>query len=202
VRRAVAFDASPLVFAPSMPTRRSALKAAPLPLVGFVIIMAVRMGWWSIPVCLTVGGLTYLGMWRYIATARVTITSDRIELTGFFGQRRSRPLSDVAAVVRVDQLGGTSVGIRTLRNLFVLDDRGKPITRLQERPWAPDEMDRLTAALGVTPTVIPGLTSANELARRYPGVVKFRELHPMIFGFAIALVLVAVIAGAVNLVVE
>jgi len=32
--------------------------------------------------------------------------------------------------------------------------------------------------------------------------VKFRELHPMIFGFAIALVLVAVIAGAVNLVVE
>ncbi len=184
-----------------MPTRRSALKAAPLPLVGFVIIMAVRMGWWSIPVCLTVGGLTYLGMWRYIATARVTVTSDRIELTGFFGQRRSRPLSDVAAVVRVNQLGGTNVG-PPLRALFVLDHRGKPITRLQERAWAPDEMERLTATLGVSPTVIPELTSANELGRRYPGVMKFRELHPWIFGFAITLVILAVIVGGVQLVVE
>ncbi|MDF5757348.1 hypothetical protein [Spongiactinospora sp. TRM90649] len=119
----------------------------------------------AIPVSLGIGAFV---------RARIVLTTHEIVLRGiFFERRRSR--SDAAEVVRATLTAPRGSPGETL---FVLDAHRDPLIRLPVGGYARKDVDRLVSALGLPCGGPDHAVDANELARTYPGLVSWTELHP------------------------
>lgn len=184
-----------LVLRPSTATYKGTVIAAP----GLVAVYGAAMVARGGRLGLVAAGITVaacgLCIWRYLRTAQVILTPTELGHVGFLGSRRMRSRSEIGTVLRVDELGTSSLDTRAFPALFVLDQAGRRMVRLGGWLWARGDMDRLASELGLAPVVIRERIMAKALGEHYPGAVGWHERHPVIFGCGAAMLAVALVGA-------
>ncbi|APU15732.1 hypothetical protein UA75_19010 [Actinoalloteichus sp. GBA129-24] len=163
----------------------SLLFITPATIQGGVVGFLVTAGFMGI-----VLSLVFLSLYR----SRVLLTPRRVGSRGMFGGIRWVPRSMVAVAVQ----GLLSMGRESPHNVFLLDAQGRRVLRLMDSVYDRTALDRLVWELRVPVQTFPPGTTANKLARVYPGIVPWAERRPFMMAFAIlggVIILVVVIVG-------
>lgn len=128
-------------------------------------------------------------LWR----SRILVTPAEISARGLFGRRRGdRGLA--ASVVQATLIRpGASA-----RTVFVLDAEGQVLLRIDGALYAPDDLDRLVAHLGLPAGGSDDPVTGARLARAQPGAAGWIERHPVgvILLCAAGFVVIALVGGA------
>jgi hypothetical protein len=117
---------------------------------------------------------------KALVGGRISLTAQEFVVRGLVTQRRSR--SRVAEVVRATivapRVGGTD-------SLFLLDAHRNLVIRVSGTNYTRRQFDQLVDALGVPCSGPSRPVNAKQLAKTYPGLVSWVELHPNRLAFAI-----------------
>lgn len=174
------------------------LKTTPVVLLVFVAFMVLRNGLAGLVIAL-VTALVAAGLLAlYVKQGQVIVTVSHLIRVGLFGRRRTRERGEISAVVNAP-MSASVMDARVFRNLFVLDQLGKPIIRLRDSHWDEADLQRLVDALGIAPVGPDRVVTAKELGEVYPNAVPWIERRPWLAAFTIAggLIVGGIILGIV-----
>jgi hypothetical protein len=145
------------------------------------------------PVLLLLG----LGIMLYFRNTRVDFGQGMISRTNMLGTTKSWRLDSIGFVLDVPTL--VAPHDTPVHTLFVLDDTERQVVRVSGRTWAPEQMEQLVEATGVTPLTLNGPTTAKSIQERFPQVIGWREAHPYQFAVVGTIVFFVpfVVAGAI-----
>lgn len=174
-----------LVIRPSAQNARRMLKTTPIVLLVFVAFMVLRNGLAGLVIALATALVAAALLALFVKQGQVIVTASQLIRVGLFGLRRTRERSQISAVVNAP-MPASALDARVYRNLFVLDQLGKPIIRLRDSHWAEADLQRLVDALGVAPVGPDRVVTAKELAEVYPKAVPWLERRPWLAAFTIA----------------
>lgn len=135
--------------------------------------------------CLAVCGL----LWARAARLRVSVTGHQIETVGFF-RRQVHPRARAAHLVRATLLTRRGTPYPAV---FVLDARGHLLARANGGTYAPEDLDRLAAYLGLPWSGPPHPVTAYRLRQMYPGTVPRAEANPVLIGCLVGAVLMVLL---------
>ncbi|WP_375504865.1 hypothetical protein [uncultured Jatrophihabitans sp.] len=174
----------------------AAVGMTPLVVLGFLRVI-VELD--SRPARLAVGLIGLLFLLLVIAivvsvprTARLAVSSNRVELRGWFLRPRSFATQDVTTIVKA----------RTSRTqVLLLDARGRRLLALNAPPWPRAGIDHVVDTIGA-PIDLINTMAPKQLRTNYPGAVPFAYAHPLRFGILVNLawiVLVIIVTVLVQL---
>ncbi len=139
-----------------------------------------------------------------LATVRVrhaVIEIDKHEIRehGYFGRLVVTPRSEIASVLVVPVLAGSTPEVTT--QLFVLDRQGRTRVRMLGQYWSDSSLKALEHAFDVPVRRVPSPLTRHELRAHYGPNLYWHERHPALT-FAGVVVLCALVATPVFVVIE
>lgn len=182
----------PLVVRPSISTTRQMLNATPILVVAFMGSFVFRRGLAGLVVAAALGVVVVAVLVAWRKRTQVSVTATEISRVGMLGQRRTRTLTDVAKVF----VAPIRAGRRVVQNAFVLDSDGRTIARMSASSWAPDDIARVIAAVGVRPVYLEKPVTPQNLAQALPNALHWYERVPRPVQIGVWLVVLAAVAVA------
>jgi hypothetical protein len=185
-------------FAPSFAAYRGTLNRL-LPAFAIFLIL----GYWRVhqplPIYATeaVGLVVLLAGYLALYFRNTRVEAARLSLTprNAFGFRHTVAESNLATVVIVENFTQSSgyPSSTSRPRLLVLDPEGRSVLRWSGLFWSREQMDELAKTLGLPIAIVSGTTTARALTKSYPRALSSIEVHPVIWGLAIALVITVVV---------
>ncbi|WP_020580296.1 hypothetical protein [Actinopolymorpha alba] len=186
--------AAALVIRLSAGTRRRPFVLAPICAATILVPAAGIGGVTAFAVAAAVVAVLSIPGFLYVYRTRVIVTDAEFGRVGLLGRPRMRRRADAGSVVRatLPPLRGMT---GPYHNVFICDVAGKPLLRLHTGTFAPSDLDRFVARLGLPVREIEGVITPARLGEIHPGIVPWWERRPV----TAALVLILAILAAVLL---
>ncbi|NED97553.1 hypothetical protein G1H11_19840 [Phytoactinopolyspora alkaliphila] len=185
-----------LVIRPCTEQYKQMLKATPVLLLIPVSFLVLRQGVTGVVLAAATAAVCVVVMYFYFRGVHVVVTHTEIGRSGFTSRRKMRPRADIATVVTAS-LPLSAMDSRIANNLFVLDQRGRPILRLKSTHWTEEDMTSVIERLGMRPVTYPRIVTAKELSRAHPRALPWIERRPIQSAVVLTLAIIAAIVAGI-----
>ncbi len=158
--------------------------------------VAVHAGSGRVALAVVTGGTVLLVVLLMVAwhlVARIRITDHALERRDLLGRTRRVPRGDVASALLMPgfrRSGDPATGL-----LVFLDDRRRPLLRLDGTWWGTDRLSEIADAGGAPVTVVGDDLTPLEIAWRRSYVLPWRDRHPVLVEFVGLVGVVALLIG-------